>query len=453
MALIASISAILVLIFIGMSVPFCFLSGSLIYIFMTGASTGTFVSTSYYALDSFSTLAIPLFMIAGTLMEKSGIARTLIDLAEMILKKTKGGMGATIPLVSCFFGALSGSGTATVTTLGSMMAPRLTELGWDKRYLAAFIAACGPLGYMIPPNMNAIIYTRVSSASVAALFLATIIPGILWTILYLIINRYTYHHWYNPENSVTAKIGMAGEQTAENGATAKSIIVEEQAADKLTIIKRAGVAFLMPVIIMGGIYSGIFTATEAGAVGCVYGLIVGVLIFKKMSLKEAFSSFIKTGSSLGSILIMFPMTLIFTRILVLNGVPGMVTQFITGISSNKYVIILIIDLVLILAGCFLDAGVLLLVFTPLLLPTAAIIGIGEIQLGVMMFVAVGVGTITPPMAMNLFITGKITGVEMMDMMKPLLPFLLFAAIPILILVTFVPAVSTFLPSLILSGGM
>lgn len=175
MELVFSTVLILILIFLGMSVPFCFLAGSLLYVFMTGMSTGTFVSTAFYALNSTSTLAIPLFMLAGTLIEQSGIARTLIDLAEIMLRKIKGGMGATIPLVSCFFGALSGSGTATCTTLATMMSPRLQELGWDKRYLAAFIAASGPLGYMIPPNMNAIIYTMVSNASVAALFLATII--------------------------------------------------------------------------------------------------------------------------------------------------------------------------------------------------------------------------------------------------------------------------------------
>jgi C4-dicarboxylate transporter DctM subunit len=438
MELLVATGVVLLLIFLGMNVPFCFLAGSLLFAVITGTSMGSFISTAYYALDSFSTLAIPLFMIAGTLIEHSGIARTLIDLAELLLRKVKGGMGATIPVVACFFGALSGSGTATVTTLSSMMAPRLKELGWDKRYLAAFIAAAGPLGYMIPPNMNAIIYTTVSSASVAALFLATILPGLLWAGLYVVINRLTYTRWYKePETPVKA----AGEESA----------AAEKPKSVGRVVWAAVPAFLMPVIILGGIYGGVFTPTEAGGVGCLYALIVGMFVYRKINPKKAFGSFLATGTSLGSILIIFPMTLIFSRILVVNGVPAMVTQLITGISQNKLVILLILDGILIIAGCFLDAGVLLLVFTPLLLPTAAYVGIPQVQLGVIMFVAVGVGTITPPMAMNLFITGKVCEVGVKDMMKPLWPFLVFGAVVVLLLVTYIPEFSLWLPRLVMGA--
>ena len=442
MALVVATSAILALIFLGMSVPFCFLSGSLLFAFIEGGSVGKFVSSAYYALDSFSTLAIPLFMIAGTLIEHSGIARTLIDLAEVMLKKVKGGMGATIPVVACFFGALSGSGTATVTTLSSMMTPRLKELGWDKRYIAAFIAAAGPLGYMIPPNMNAIIYTTVSTASVAALFLATVIPGLMWAGLYLVINRLVYTKWYHPVVETGAPVYIVNEDGS------RSIQKSKTTAQ---IVWAAVPAFLMPVIIMGGIYGGIFTPTEAGGIGCLYALIVGMFVYKKIRLRDAFKSFLGTGTALGSILIIFPMTLIFSRILVVNGVPELVTQFISSISTNRYVILLIIDIILFIAGFFLDAGILLLVFTPLLLPTAMMVGISQVQLGVIMFVAVGVGTITPPMAMNLFITGKICDVSVKDMMSPLWPLLLFGALPVLILVTFVPELSIWLPKLVMGA--
>lgn len=442
-----SVVVILALILLGMSVPWCFLWGSLTYVFLTGASTGSFVSTAFYSLDSTSTLAIPLFMAAGVLLEKSGIARTLIDLAEKLLHRFKGGMGATIPAVACFFGALSGSGTATVTTLSSMMVPRLREMGWDKRYLAAFIAACGPLGYMIPPNMNAIIYANVSSASVSGLFLATVIPGLIWALLYLIINRVTYHRWYDPAKG--GRLDPKTDTIVPMTDAQREALNQSQAWSK--VLKSAIPAFLMPVIIMGGIYSGTFTATEAGGVGCLYAVIVGVLIYRTLNGKSVFASFVGTGSSLGSFLIMFPMTLIFSRILVTNGVPDMVTQLITGVSDNKIVILLILDIVLIIAGCFLDAGVLLLVLTPLLLPTATIIGLTQIQLGVIMFVAVGVGTITPPMAMNLFITGKACNVSIREMMSPLWPFLVFGALPILLLVTYFPEVSLWLPRLVMGS--
>ncbi|MEA4954773.1 MAG: TRAP transporter large permease [Pseudoflavonifractor sp.] len=444
-SIVLAVVVILVLILLGMSVPWCFLCGSLIYVLTTGASTGSFVSTAFYSLESTSTLAIPLFMAAGVLLEKSGIARTLIDLAEKLMRRFKGGMGATIPVVACFFGALSGSGTATVTTLSSMMAPRLREMGWDKRYLAAFIAACGPLGYMIPPNMNAILYSNVSSASVSGLFLATVIPGLMWALLYLFINRLTYQNWYDP-----AKSGHLDPVTDTIiPMTEEEKVLMHQSARWSTVIKRAIPAFLMPVIIMGGIYSGIFTATEAGGVGCLYGVFVGLVIYRSLNAKSIFNAFVGTGSSLGSFLIMFPMTLIFSRIMVTNGVPDMITKLITGVSDNRFVILFILDIVLIIAGCFLDAGVLLLVLTPLLLPTAAAIGLTQIQLGVIMFVAVGVGTITPPMAMNIFITGKACNVSVREMMSPLLPFLLFGALPVLLLVTFVPELSLWLPRLVM----
>jgi C4-dicarboxylate transporter DctM subunit len=440
MELIIATGVILVLIFMGMSVPFCFLSGSLLYAFLSGASTGGYVSTAFNA-HTHGVLAIPLFMIAGTLIEKSGIAKTLIDLGELMLRRFKGGMGATIPVVSAFFGALSGSGTATVTTMASMLTPRLEELGWDKRYLAAFIAASGPLGYMIPPNMNAIIYTTVSSASVAALFLATVVPGLIWMLLYLLINRFTYKKWLN----------VPGKTNVPKVADEPKLMSPVKTPSTKSILIDAIPAFMMPVIIMGGIYTGIFSATEAGAIGCLYALVVGIGYYKNIKMNEVFKTFLNTGNSLGSILIMFPMTLMFSRILVVNNVPAILTEFITGFSTDKLVILLVIDLVLIFAGCFLDVGVLLLVFTPLLLPTASLIGLTQVQLGVMMFVAVGVGTITPPMAMNLFISGKICGVELQDMLKPLVPFLVFGAIPMLFLVTYFPELSLWLPRLVLGA--
>lgn len=428
---------ILALIFLGMSIPFCFLVGSLFYAFTTGTSVGTFVSTSYYSLDAYSLLALPLFMAAGMLIEKSGIAGALIDLAEIMLKKVKGGMGATIPVVACFFGALSGSGLATATTLSTMLGPKLEARGWDKNYIAAFIAASAPLGYMIPPNMNAIVYTKVSSASVAALFLATVIPGLLWAGSYLLINRIVYKHYYNPENAVKTESVLLAEG-------------KEKAANyNFLVIKRVFPAFLMPVIILGGIYGGVFTATEAGGVACLYGLIVGVFIYKAFKIKDIGKVFEGTGYSLGTLLMIFPMTLIFTRLLVINGVPDLVTKFILGISDNKYIILIIIDVVLIIAGFFLDCNVLLLVFTPLLLPTATAIGVSAIQLAVIIFVAIGIGSITPPMAMTLFVTAKICDVKISDMMKPLMPFLLFGAVPIMIIVTYVPFVSEWLPSLLM----
>lgn len=425
---------ILLLIFAGMGLPYCFLCGSLFFALCTGKGINAFASSGYYALESYALVALPLFIMAGTLIERSNIATKLMDLGERCLRRFKGGMGATIPLVSCFFGALSGSGLATATTISTMLAPRLEERGWDRRYMAAFIAASSPLGFMIPPNMNAIIYAKVSSASVGALFLATIIPAIIWCGLYFLINRIVYRKWYHPE--------LATPEAKEHEAI-------EAAKSTATILKSAIPAFLMPVIMLGGIYGGVFTATEAGAVGCLYAMIVGLFIYKAFKLKDVKKVFIDTGYTLGSLLMIFPMTMIFTRIMVTNNVPAMITAFLTGISSNRYIILLLIILVLIIAGFFLDSNILLLVFVPLLLPTASAIGVSQIQLAVITFVAIGIGACTPPMSMCLFIACRLTDVRIADVIRPLWPFLVFGALPVLLLVTFVPGVSEWLPSVLL----
>lgn len=467
--LLISIIVILIMIFSGVALPFSFLAGCIVFTIASGTSFGNFIQTSFSALNSYSIIAMPMFMIAGTLIEKSGIANTLIDAAERLIGRIKGGMAMTIPLVACFFGALSGSGTATCTTLSSMMVPRLNELGYKKKYLAALVAACGPLGYMIPPNVNALIFNRVSSASVAGLFLATIIPGVIWCLAFFLIIRLNYKKYYTPptaaafpvpesddntEREISASSKLTGTSFGKPmtlGGASVGVAVLEQPKRKTEFWKGVISAVMMPVIIMGGIYGGIFSATEAGAVGCLYALIVGIVIFKKFNIRGAFKHFITTGSSLGSLMILFPMTYIFSRILVMEQVPSLLTDFILGITSNKYIILLMIDIILFIAGFFVDCSVLQLVFVPLLIPICAAIGITQTHLAVIMFVCIGVGTITPPMAMNIFITARITELPTKDVIQPIWPFVTYIGFPMILLVTYVPAISEWLPKLVLGS--
>lgn len=424
---------LLILMFAGMPIAFSFLLSSILYFIISGEGFSTIVPTAFYSLNNFALLALPLFIIAGNLMEASGIAAKLVDFADALLKKVKGGLGALIPLASMFFGALCGSGTATVATLGIILLPKLTKRGWEKSYTTALVAASGPLGYMIPPNINAILYAYVADASVAALFLATLLPGILWGILYMIVNRVIYVK-YNPnviENSqkITEKVNYAQNLSA----SMKGVIP----------------ALIMPVIILGGIYGGIFTPTEAGAVSCIYAIIVGFFIYKKLKYKNTFNSFKKTAIMIGSFLVVLPMVMVFTRILIINGVPQTIAIWMTSISNNRNIILLLMDLVYFIAGFFLDAGILVMIVTPLMMPVAKIIGLNIIQMGVILMVAVGIGTVTPPMAMSLYVASDISGVGIHEMIKPLIPFIIFAAIPILLLVTYIPALSLWLPKVIM----
>jgi len=429
-------AAVLVLIFAGMSIPVCFLLGSVLYCVLSGSSFNFFMGQAFYSLDSNSLLAIPLFTLAGVLIDKCGIARVLVDAGERLLKGVKGGMGATIPVVSCFFGALSGSGVATATVMSTMLAPRLKAKGWDIRYVAAFIAASGPLGFLIPPNVNAIVFSKVSSASVSSLFLATVFPAIIMCALYLLINRLTYEKWYSPVGKEEA-----GEEPSEAG-TSESLPALQQ---KFSRTKEILPAVLFPVIVLGGIYGGIFTATEAGAVGCVYAVLVGCIVYRMLNFGKLKDSLTETAHSVGTLLAVLPMTMIFTRILVTNDVPTAIAAFITGVSANKYVIILVIDAILVIAGFFLNPTVMTLVMGPLLIPTATAVGISQIQLGVILFVSIGIGACTPPMSMLLFTAARLCDTTVPKMVKPLLPFLVFGALPVLLLTSFVPGLSEWLP--------
>lgn len=434
---------ILVLIFTGVAVPLAFLGGSFFVAYMGLGSTGTFATNSFYILNSISMLAIPLFVVGGSLIERSGIANVLIRVADKMLHNVKGGLTATIPVVSCFFGALCGSALATANTLSTAMVPELEKKGYNKAYLAALIAASSPFGFMIPPNVNAIIFASVSSASVGALFMATIVPGIIWAGLYLVINRMIYKNYYNPEQTV-----VEAESPVDD--TSRSAV-------PLTGIQKKGkfwleliVAVLMPVIVLGGIYGGVFTATEAGAITCLYGAVMGVVVYKRLSLKQLVGVFTKGVKDVSALVIMFPMTLIFSRLMTLNHIPELVAEVMLSITNNRIGLILLIDILLFLIGFFLDGNVIILTLVPLLTPIASACGIDTIQLAVIVFVSIGIGSITPPMATCLMACSRVCDVPIHKLIKPIMPFLLFGALPILLLVSFVPQISTWLPGLFYS---
>ncbi|WP_298018460.1 TRAP transporter large permease [uncultured Dysosmobacter sp.] len=435
MEILISVIVILALMFLGCRVFASFLVGSLVYIFMTGTGQATVGPLVLNAISSSSLLAVPLYMLAGGLMEVSGIAGDLVDFANHLLKKVKYGVGATIPLACMFFGAICGSGLATVSALGNIMVPKLEKLGYDRRYVAAMLTAACPLGYMIPPNMNAIIFGVVANVSIAGLFSATIIPGIIWGVLLIVLNRFMAPKWVT---EVTSEDAMKYGAEAESywGGLRSSFF-------------RAFPAILLAVIILGGIYGGIFTPTEAGAVGCLYAILTGLFYYKKLKRKETFQEFIKAGKSLGSIFIIFPMVALFSRFLILKNVPQIVVTLFTSVSENPYVILLLLGIMLLIAGMFFDANILMLVLTPMIMPTCNYIGLDPLQLGVIMMVAVGIGASTPPMAMHLFVACRVANTDINETVKPLIPMLLLACLPIMLLVMYVPVLSLWLPGLLM----
>jgi len=431
----------------GLPVAYAFLGGSLAFLILSGGNLGSVSTTAFSNLNSFTYLAVPLYVLAGALMSKSGIAESICNFCSSILRRFKGGMGSAIVLASCLFGMLTGSNIATIMAVNAFMTEPMKKQGWTKEYIAGVIAASGPLGYMIPPNTNAIMYAVVANCSVSGLFLASVIPGIIWAALIIIINSIIYKKHFHAENAV--------EEYKEVAQNEGRLLPGETNRDYFRGIGKSFTksipALLMPMIIFGGIYSGVFTATEAGAISCVYAILLGYVIKRSMKFKDMIKGFQETGYQMGVILFITPMAAVFTRMLVIEHVPEMITSAMMSISDNRVIILLLIDLVCIIAGFFVGPPVIIYVVTPLILPTAMAVGLSAIHLGVIMFVAIGVGNITPPMAANLFIASKAVGVETTKVIPTLMYYFLFAGIPMMLLVTFVPALSEWLPALVAVG--
>ena len=359
-------------------------------------------------------------------MSKGGLAKRLINMIQSFVGHLTGGLAIASVVTCMFFSAISGSATATVSSIGGFMIPEIKKRGYETGFCASLVSCAGSLGLFIPPSLSLVFYGVVTSSSISDLFIATIIPGIIVTLVLCIVA------WF-----LSKKYGYPKERKCSWRERGRAVW-------------DAKWAIICPVIILGGIYGGIFTATEAGGIACVYALVVGVFIYKGIKTrKQAFDIFYETGYSIGTILMIFPMTLIFSRLLVMNGVPEMVTNFMMGISVNRYVILLLLDILLVLAGFFLDCNVLLLVLTPLLLPTATAIGLSQIHLATIIFVAIGLGGMTPPMATQLYIAVRICNSDLLKTCKALIPLFLFAALPVLLLVTYVPFLSEWLPSLLI----
>nr|WP_281350095.1 TRAP transporter large permease [Alkalibaculum sporogenes] len=435
---------VFVIMIMGAPVAYSFGLGALLFLILNGLSLGPVASTAFYAMNSFAFLAIPLFVLAGDLMTRSGIADRLVGFSSSLLKNVKGAMGAAVIFASMFFGMLTGSNIATITAIAGIMKEPMMKMGYKKEYIAGVLAASGPLGYMIPPNTNAIMFAVIASCSVSDLFLSTVVPGLIWAIMMMVVNRFLYKKYYDPSVATEEYKEIAirdGDKIP--GETIGTYFKDLGKTFVLTIP-----ALIMPLIIFGGIYGGIFTATEAGAVSGVYAIILGVIITKNMKAKGIWDSFTSTGKQMGTILFITPFAAIFTYVLVTNGAPAAIANFFLSVSNNKIILLLLLDAVFIVSGFFVGPAVIIFVITPLLMPTAAAMGIDTIQLGVMLFVAIGIGNITPPMAFNLFIAARVVDVEVSKVIKPLYYYFIFTGVPMLLLVTFVPELSLWLPRLI-----
>ena len=384
----------------------------------------TITQNCFRGLDSFPLMAIPFFILAGNLMRSGGISNRLLKLCYAIIGGIKGGLGMVTVLACMFFAALSGSAPATVTAIGSSMIPAMKENDYDKSYASALTATAGSIGVIIPPSIPFVIYGVVSGTSVGDLFLAGLLPGFLITAALMITNYVC-----------SRKAGYGGTGESFN-------------FKKLWLgFKDSIWALLVPVIILGGIYGGIFSPTEAAVVGVVYSLIIGLFVYKELDRKSVYQAFRETVQINGSTNFMVGLSLSFAAFLTLARVPEDIALLIVSFTSNKIIILILLNILLLVVGCFIDNISSTIILTPILLPIAVNLGVDPIQFGIILTINLAIGFVTPPYGVNLFFASSLAKIPIEEISKKILPFI-FAMLIVLFLVTYIPAVSMFLPDLI-----
>ena len=372
------------------------------------------------ASSKFVLLAIPFFILSGNVMEKAGISGRLINLAEKCLGHIRGGMAMVCVVVSCFFAAISGSGPATVAALGLIMIPALKKAGYSPAFACALMAAGGAIGVVIPPSITFVVYGSIADASITDLFKAGVIPGLLMGLALMLYN------W-----ATSKKYGWKGNGRRFNfKALGKSFI------DSFW-------AILSPVIILGGIYGGFFTPTEAAAVSCVYTFIIGTFVYKEIHWKEFVDCMKDTVVIAGATSFIVGMSTSFAYVMTLEQVPETLSAFILGISDNKIIILLLMNVFLLVVGMFMDNISSCTILAPILLPVAVALGVNPVHFGIVMTMNLAIGFITPPYGVNLFVGSSVAHIPFERIVKWIWPFI-GVIIAVLMLTTYIPQLSLLL---------
>ncbi len=428
-AMIAVLILLLALLCFGVPVPFAFFGTSMVMVFLGGYDTSFLLPYGYTKVSSYVLLAIPLFIMAGGIIERSNMGEKLVNFVELFVGKIKGSLGVVAVISCAIFGAITGSAAATQSVIGSIMWPRMDAAGYSKGKSAALLASACLLGGMIPPSGLMIIYAWTAQVSVLQCFLATLVPGIIMAIMF----------------SVAFVFMLRNDEGVQTLATGDGISYMKLAKDRT---KSAIPALLFPVIVLGGIYGGYMTATEAAAVSVVYATLVGFLIYKQLKLRSLGNVLVETATTTGVIMVMLFMVMMLSRLLIMEDVPNMFLDLVTSISSNKYVILLMINVFMIIIGMLMDDVSSVLLCTPLLMPIVTSIGMSPIQFASIVCVNISLGCVTPPCAPLLYLASRLSGTPVSAMLKPTLQLIIFVWIPALLLVTFIPALSLTLPGMI-----
>lgn len=386
-------------------------------------ASATYVIRSMFGgLDSFPLLAVPMFVLSGIIMARGGISKKLFDVFAYFMGNRTAGMPCAVIVTCLFYGAISGSGPATVAAVGSMTIPILADLGYDRKFATAVVAVAGGLGVIIPPSIPFIMYGMASGASVSDLFLAGIIPGLLIGGLLMI-----YAVFYCKKNG-------------EDKERIREVVGELHKKGFLAVLKESFLALLSPVIILGCIYTGVASPTEAAVISVFYALIISLIAYRTIHLKDIWAILVESIRTYAPIMFILAASVAFSRVLTLMQVPQAISAWILGNFTNKIILLLVINLFLLLVGMVMDTTPAILILTPILLPIVTQIGMNPIHFGIMMVVNLAVGFVTPPIGVNLFVASSLTDIPVMDLAKHAMPMILYFLLALL-LITFVPQVS------------
>ena len=410
-----------------MNIPIAFslLIACCVFIMQTGMTSIDMVTQTMFAtVDNFPLLAVPFFILSGELMSSGGIAVRLIDFAKTLVGHKTGGLGAIAILGCMIFAAISGSGTATAAAIGGIMIPIMIENKYKAEHSAATVGTAGALGPIIPPSIFFVLYGVIANVSISKLFIGGLLPGILVTISLLIVNFLICKKEGYPKADF--KFSWAN-------------VIKE--------FKRAFFALLAPSVILGGIYGGVVTPTEAAVVGVIYSLIVSMFIYKELKLADLPRIFMKGGMTAATILIIMGPAAPFGKMMAIARIPQLLAGVLGGITHSPMILLLIINIVLLITGMLMEGAAAITILSPLLVPIVVAYGIDPLHFGIIMSVNLSAGLFTPPFGLNLFITSKIAGVKFTDTFKYLWPQV-FAVLIALAVITVVPQLSTLLPGIL-----
>ncbi|MDH3629454.1 MAG: TRAP transporter large permease [Rhodospirillales bacterium] len=397
---------------------------AVVAILIAGLPITFLVQVMFEALNSFPLIAIPLFILAGAIMERGGLSQRIVDIFMPLIGRSYGGLAIVTILACMFFAAISGSGPPTVAAIGSIMIPSMLRQGYTASFSGGVTASGGTLGILIPPSVPMIIYGVSSETSIPRLFAAGIVPGVavglmLTVTAYLLARR-------------------AGYRSAD---AAVDVIAF------LRALRRGIWALLAPIIILGGIYTSVFTPTESAVVAVVYGLLVSLLVYREMTFAKLKETFIFSATISGSVLVIIATATVFGQILTLQNIPQDMAKWIASLSDDKHVILLIVCVLLIFIGMWMDTIAQIILLTPVLLPVVKTMGVDPVHFGILFVLCCEIGFLTPPLGVNLFVAMRLTGCSIESLSKSALPYVMVLVFAIIVMI-FLPEITLWMPSLL-----